>query len=95
MIFILKLTTPFVAEYFKSFWCKTIQLAEYKFFEAQSYFHSKSLVDIEFRWTTKTDHAGVTIDVVLFGLGIVVSIYDCRHYDDDAGCWEVHNEVSE
>lgn len=38
-------------------------------------------------WTTKTDHAGLNIDLCLFRLGISFKFYDNRHWDYDKNDW--------
>lgn len=43
-----------------------------------------AVVDI----STKQDHAGINIELGLFGYEINATIYDTRHWDSDRDCWK-------
>ena len=34
------------------------------------------------------DHAGIELSVTILGLGIVLQIYDTRHWNDETNRWE-------
>lgn len=49
------------------------------------------LFRIEFEWTVCQDHAGVNLELALLGYGIMLTIYDNRHWDTKADNWVDHN----
>ena len=44
----------------------------------------RAIVDI----STKQDHAGINIELGLFGYEIDATIYDVRHWDSEWSCWK-------
>lgn len=51
------------------------------------------LITFEFSWTRKTDHAGVSLKLGLFGYQFEGRIYDTRHWDSDTGDYVVYDEA--
>ena len=43
-----------------------------------------------FEVTTQQDHAGINLELGLFGYEAHFTFYDSRHWDTDNNCWEVH-----
>ena len=77
---------PFDVE-FKNFWCKSWRTPfKNKFIELE-FFTIKQLVGVNFLWTTKHDHAGVDIQLSLFGRSLHFTFYDNRHWDYENNCW--------
>ena len=50
------------------------------------------LFRIEFNWTVREDHAGVNLELGLFGYQIDFSFYDSRHWDYEKNCWEIYKD---
>jgi hypothetical protein len=50
----------------------------------------KTLVGFEINYTRRQDHAGLTVELILFGRSISFQIYDTRHWNRKTGAWEVH-----
>lgn len=67
-----------------------IQISKYKSFEYQfegPSFLRDQIVECGLRWTTKTDHAGISF-TKLFWFNL--NIHDRRHWDYDNNCWQQH-----
>ena len=50
----------------------------------------KTLIGFEINYTRRQDHAGLTVELTLFGRSISFQIYDTRHWNHKTGAWEVH-----
>ena len=50
----------------------------------------KTLIGFEINYTRRQDHAGLTVELTLFGRSISFQIYDTRHWNHKTGTWEVH-----
>ena len=49
---------------------------------------SNAIIGCGLEFTRRKDHAGLNIDVSLFGFDFNVNLYDNRHWDVDANDWE-------
>ena len=63
-------------------------LSKNKTFDATMYCN-QCLFRINFSITHKTDHAGLRIDLGLFGWGLDMAICDNRHWDQTNNRWQV------
>lgn len=63
---------------------------EHKFWEIQV-IKNDNLFRIELAFTTKQDHAGVNLELGLFGYEIHFAFYDSRHWDNETNSWQVYN----
>jgi hypothetical protein len=45
-----------------------------------------------FNWTVRQDHAGLDIDLGLFGYNIHFNFYDNRHWNSEEGRWMRYTE---
>lgn len=54
-----------------------------------------TIVSFSFRFTTRTDHAGVSIDIGLFGYTAMFNYYDTRHWNTEAGRYYVYDSKGE
>ena len=50
------------------------------------------LFRIEFQWTIRQDHAGVRLELGVFGYQIDFNFYDSRHWNTEAGRWKIYTE---
>lgn len=48
---------------------------------------SEYLLNFNFDWKTKCDHAGVKFELGLFGYSIVFYLYDSRHWNYEKNDW--------
>ena len=53
------------------------------------------LFRIEFEWTTRQDHAGVHLELGLFGYKIAFGWYDTRHWNIEKGRWVDYSNPEE
>lgn len=51
------------------------------------YINLLSLVFINLFWSKKIDHAGLTIEVYLFGVYFILYVNDIRHWDYENDKW--------
>ena len=49
---------------------------------------SNAIIGCGLEFTQRQDHAGLNIDVSLFGFDFNVNLHDNRHWDVDANDWE-------
>jgi hypothetical protein len=49
------------------------------------------LFRIEFEWTVGQDHAGVRLELGLFGYQLDLGFHDSRHWDIDTNAWKVYD----
>jgi len=63
---------------------------KHKYWELEHYYCSTDLINFDLHYTTKQDHAGLSIELGLLGYSIHFQIYDGRHWDDENNCYEVH-----
>ena len=77
---------------FSNFWNRSWSTPfEHKFIELEIY-TSTSLVGFAFNLTTKCDHAGLNIELALFGRTIHFNFYDCRHWNYKKNCYSFGEE---
>lgn len=50
------------------------------------------LFRIEFNWTVQQDHAGVNLELGLFGYQFDMKFYDSRHWNIYTNTWYDHGE---
>lgn len=62
-----------------------------KFWEVQAD-ETSDILGLEFRFTTRQDHAGVFLSLALFGYDVIFNFYDNRHWNDEEGRWKVYTE---
>jgi hypothetical protein len=81
-------------DYFKNLGCIFGRLGQHSAWELEHTYYSPLLLDIEARWSCRTDHAGFEFGVGILGYGIHFRIYDTRHWNEFDNCWE-EREFSE
>jgi len=85
------LRNPWVNE-FKNLWNTFYETPfEHKFVELEFYKDS-SMLSIMFNWTIRQSHAGLDIDMGLFGYNVHFNFYDNRHWNVEEGRWMFYNE---
>lgn len=47
-----------------------------------------TLISFMFVWTVRQSHAGLNIELGLFGYCFHFNFYDCRHWDYENNCYE-------
>jgi hypothetical protein len=61
-----------------------------KFWEVQA-MRTDDIVSLDFRITTRCDHAGVDLWLGLASYSINFRLYDNRHWNSDTDTWEIYN----
>lgn len=74
---------------FKNLWCRAYSTPfKHKFIELEVT-RDFTLVSFIFNWTVRQSHAGIDLELGLFGLCIHFNFYDNRHWDVNQGAWEI------
>lgn len=72
---------------FKNLFSRYCRLWGNKYFEFEILRDNYYLLEAEFSWTTKRDHAGIKATFGIFGYIISGNIYDSRHWDYENNRW--------
>ena len=67
-------------------WNKSGLISKYKAWEFNGY-STGHIINAEFRWTLKGDHAGACLMLGLLGYEVELHFYDTRHWDYDRNTW--------
>ena len=70
---------------------KDALLAEHKGGEVQIV-KDNTIVSFSFRFTTRTDHSGVSLEIGLLGYTAMIRYYDTRHWNEDEGRYYHYRE---
>lgn len=54
-----------------------------------------NIISIGIRYSIRTDHAGISLDIGLLGYSVMFSYYDTRHWNSDEGRFYVYNSKGE
>lgn len=94
MFLLFNISNPF-KDIAKIFWDKhwywDKKLSNHKFFEIETFVDSEHILEFQMDLRLNgRDHAGPSITLTLFSLGVSARIYDHRHWDYENNCWEDH-----
>jgi len=69
-----------------------LSLSENKTLEVQLEFwdSDETIFDFSFKWSRRTDHAGVSLDISIWRFSFYFSICDNRHWDYEKKQWCVY-----
>lgn len=82
------ISNPFSKGAFKPLYNKELDISKNKTFEFSVTYYPRSLLDLYVDTSVRgSDHAGPSIIVALFGVGISVAISDKRHWDHINDTW--------
>jgi hypothetical protein len=84
------LGNPF-SERFKNLGCFSGKFTEHKAWELEHIFYSGTLLELECKYGTQEDHAGLELAVGLLGYAISFRIYDTRHWDYENERWMLYH----
>ncbi len=80
---------------FKNFWDRSWSTPlEHKFIELEIH-SSTGLVGFNFDLTTQCDHAGLDIQLTMFGRTLHFSFYDSRHWLTEKGRYQESSDLYE
>jgi hypothetical protein len=84
----LSLINPF-SDRWDMLWYRHGLVSQYKAWELNGY-RTHYLIELSLRLNIRGDHAGVNLELGLFGYSIELALYDTRHWDYENNCWELH-----
>ena len=56
-------------------------------------YRDTTIVSFAFRWTIRQDHAGMSVDLGLFGYTVSAQYYDTRHWNEEAGRFYIYDKA--
>lgn len=86
----MNLRNPF-SQQFKNLWSKIWGIDPHKYIELEVY-RDSSLLSFNFSWTIRQSHAGLDIELGLFGYCVHFNFYDNRHWNYTEGRWMRYSE---
>ncbi len=66
------------------------KLFKHKACEIEIY-RCETIVELEARFSIRTDHAGLTVGLGLFSYALRAQLYDTRHWDYNTNDWITHD----
>jgi hypothetical protein len=88
--FRLEIRNPWSKDRFKNLGSISGRISKNKAWELEHTFYDGMLLDFDFNFTTRKDHAGLDIVLGLLTYGIHFQIYDTRHWDYENQKWVDH-----
>ncbi len=58
-------------------------------------YRDTTIVSFAFRWNIRQDHAGMNLELGLFGYTVSAQYYDTRHWNEEAGRFYNYNDKGE
>lgn len=55
-------------------------------------FKDSTIVSFSFKFATRQDHAGLTVEAGLLGYSFLFQFYDIRHWNSEEGRWMQYTE---
>jgi hypothetical protein len=55
-------------------------------------YRDTTIVSFAFRWNIRQDHAGMNIELGLFGYTVSAQYYDTRHWNEEAGRFYIYEK---
>ncbi len=83
-----ELRNPWSKDRFKNLGCLHGKISKNIAWELEHTFYDVLLVDCEFKFTTKEDHAGLSVMVGILGYAVHFTVYDVRHWDYETKNWK-------
>ena len=65
---------------------------KHKYLELEVFQDCENLLHFNFDWTTRCDHAGIKLELGLFGYELMFHLYDSRHWDYHANTWVANDQ---
>ena len=76
---------------FKNLWCRAYKVTENKSLELEVT-RDFTLVTFMFNWTVRQSHAGLDLELGLFGYCVHFNFCDNRHWIIEKGRWQENGE---
>lgn len=90
--FNLSISDPWHKDDFENLYSNSGMITKHKAWEFETYWYSRTLLDLSMSLTSRRDHAGFKMELGLFGFTACFQIYDTRHWDDENKCWENYKD---
>jgi len=87
----LEILNPWSRDRFKNLGSVSGKITQNKSWELEHTFCDSVIFDIEFKFTTKQDHAGLELVFGILGYEVHFRICDNRHWDYENDRWAVYN----
>jgi hypothetical protein len=76
------------SDLFENLWCRSYATPfKNKFIELEVT-RDFTLISFMFNWTIRQSHAGLDLELGVFGYNFHFNFYDCRHWDTAAGIYQ-------
>lgn len=82
-----EIQNPWTKDRFKNLGSLHGKISKHKAWELEHTFYDGMLLDLNLKFTTKGDHAGLNIELGLLGYSIHFTVYDTRHWDYEKNTW--------
>ncbi len=56
-------------------------------------YRDTTIVSFAFRWNIRQDHAGMNLELGLFGYTVSAQYYDTRHWNEEAGRFYIYDKA--
>lgn len=83
----LEVLNPWNWDYFKNLGCVHGKITKHTAWELEHSYYSGTLLDFDFSFTTRKDHAGLDLVAGILGYGVGFRVYDTRHWNDETNTW--------
>lgn len=87
------ISNPWAKDNFENLWNKSWLPFKHKGVELELIRHAYDIFEVHLSITARTDHAGVSAKLGLFGYSVHFSFYDTRHWDSENDQWQVYDEA--
>jgi len=84
----LEIRNPWSRDRFKNLGCVFGKITKNMTWEIEHTYYDGMLVDLDFEFTTKQDHAGLRFCLGILGYAIGFTIYDIRHWNSETNTWQ-------
>ena len=81
-----RLANPWAKNAFDNIYTFTRPISKNKFIEIEL-LEINAIVEANITWSHRCDHAGLTLELGLFGTTLTIALLDCRHWDNEKNRW--------
>jgi hypothetical protein len=74
---------------FKNLWCRSYATPFTNKFIELEVTRDFTLISFMFNWTVRQSHAGLDLEIGVFGYNVHFNFYDNRHWNSDINDWQV------
>lgn len=86
------ISNPWHKGTFKSLYHKSWLFKNSKAIELQSTHYDYDFLEVMANLTFRQDHAGLELNLCIFGYSINFRFYDTRHWNYEKGAWETYDD---